>query len=587
LGRTLWPFYDPTLILLRQLPGHFPQTPVQFLLHRFLSAAVGNEQNEGFAYRDGEVERHSKSPYHSSRILEEFPDPRRISECRELLTMVEFRVASKALAHCGRLRLFSSWVEIECNVVGEGEPVSAQLFAGVARCDITPPVGIAHGNWSAQSHERADGIDLPLCCTVLAASDEHEEIILAEWELLHPPHGEWLMEVRNLITGLTGVPGSHIRISSSHTHAGPSLKRPWFDGGAEMIESYVTGLGHKLAGTCLAAHRALRPARVAGGKGYCPVNANRRTPWRPNYPMMAPNLNGFSDHEVGVIRVDSQHGQPLAILVNFAAHPTILAWNNRLISPDYPGTVRRVVETLTGGMCLFLQGAAGNQDTTRDFSGSIEDCRWVGKQIGLEAVRVAEMIETQPTKRAITHQVESSWTMGVAQSVPDQPPCGLVRCISREVTLPVHQQPAPTAAEVARVEELKQRLSELRDRRAPDDEIREANRLARRAVLGLRIAEQRSQGSHLQLEFQAMRLGPTALVGVPFEPFAELGVQVKTASPFATTFYSGYTNGVNAYLPIAGAYAEGGYEVWNTPFAPTAAEAVTEASIALLKELAI
>jgi neutral ceramidase len=41
-------------------------------------------------------------------------------------------------------------------------------------------------------------------------------------------------------------------------------------------------------------------------------------------------------------------------------------------------------------------------------------------------------------------------------------------------------------------------------------------------------------------------------------------VQVKAGSPFATTFYSGYTNGVNAYLPVAEAYAEGGYEVWNT-----------------------
>jgi neutral ceramidase len=397
------------------------------------------------------------------------------------------------------------------------------FFAGVARCDITPPVGIAHGNWSAQTHERAEGIDLPLCCTVLAASDGNEEIIIVEWDLLHPPHGEWLTEIRNLITGLTGVPGSHIRISSSHTHAGPSVKQPWFDGGAEMIDSYVGSLGHKVAGTCLAAHRVLQPARVAGGKGYCPVNANRRTPWKPNYPLMAPNLNGFSDHEVGVMRIDSQHGQPLATVVNFAAHPTILAWANRLISPDYPGTVRRTVEKLVGGTCLFLQGAAGNQDTIRDFSCSIEDSRWVGKQIGLEAARVAELIETQPITRTIVRHVESTWTVGVAEGIPDQAPCGVVRCISREVTLPVYQQSPSTAADVAHVEDLKRHLSELRERGAPDDEVREANRLARRAVLGLRIAEQRTQGSQLQLEFQAIRLGPTALVGVPFEPFAEVG----------------------------------------------------------------
>jgi hypothetical protein len=28
-------------------------------------------------------------------------------------------------------------------------------------------------------------------------------------------------------------------------------------------------------------------------------------------------------------------------LVNYACHPTTLAWENRLISPDYPGRVRK------------------------------------------------------------------------------------------------------------------------------------------------------------------------------------------------------------------------------------------------------
>jgi hypothetical protein len=101
---------------------------------------------------------------------------------------------------------------------------------------------------------------------------------------------------------------------------------------------------------------------------------------------------------VGVIRIDEENGRPLAVLVNFAAHPTILAWDNRLISPDYPGTLRRTVESLTGATCLFLQGAAGNQNTVRDYSCPIEDARWVGRQIGLETVKVAEAIETRPSR---------------------------------------------------------------------------------------------------------------------------------------------------------------------------------------------
>ena len=41
------------------------------------------------------------------------------------------------------------------------------IMAGVGRADMTPPVGIAHVNWGARTHDRAEGIDLPLYATVL------------------------------------------------------------------------------------------------------------------------------------------------------------------------------------------------------------------------------------------------------------------------------------------------------------------------------------------------------------------------------------------------------------------------------------
>ena len=52
--------------------------------------------------------------------------------------------------------------------------MTVQFYAGVARSNITPPVGIAHGNWSAQIHERAEGVDLPLYCSVIAAAGGDE-----------------------------------------------------------------------------------------------------------------------------------------------------------------------------------------------------------------------------------------------------------------------------------------------------------------------------------------------------------------------------------------------------------------------------
>ncbi|TMC59376.1 MAG: hypothetical protein E6J26_04005 [Chloroflexi bacterium] len=479
------------------------------------------------------------------------------------------------------------------------------FHAGVARSDITPPVGIAHGNWSAQAHERAEGIDLPLTCTALAAGDGHTQVIIAEWELLYPPSGTWLKEIRARIGAATGVPAEHIRLSATHTHAGPSLSRPWFSGGAEMVEPYVAAIGDKLVGTCQAAHRALRPARVAGGKGTCAVNSNRRRPWpagkakladhpatrshrgdgEPLPMLMAPNPDGFVDHEVGVIRIDDLLGRPIAILVNYQAHPTIMAFDNRLISPDYPGTVRRTVEKIAGGACLFLQGAAGNQDTVRDASCRAKDARWIGKQIGLEAARVAEFVETQPTQPQIARLVESSWPMGVVRRVPDGQADGTVRCISRRVPVPLCYREPPSAEEIAQVKLLEQRLAELRAQGAPESQIREANMNVRRAALDLSANQRRSAGQNIDMEFQAIRLGATALIGIPVEPFAEIGVAVKRASPFATPFFGGYTNGVESYMAMPYAFAEGGYEVWMCPFAPEAADITVQESVKLLQQL--
>src|SRR5262249_37221665 len=155
----------------------------------------------------------------------------------------------------------------------------------------------------------------------------------------------------------------------------------------------------------------------------------------------------------------------IAILVNFAAHPTILAWDNRLISPDYPGTLRRVVESLTGATCLFLQGAAGNQDTICDYAKDVAMARWVGRQLGLEAAGVAETIHTQPGARQIVKHVESSWTMGVTGYVPDpladEAALSKVRSRVRPVSLPRWQRPAPSAAEIENVQALQARLADL------------------------------------------------------------------------------------------------------------------------------
>ena len=50
--------------------------------------------------------------------------------------------------------------------------------------------------------------------------------------------------------------------------------------------------------------------------------------------------------------------------------------------------------------------------------------------------------------------------------------------------------------------------------------------------------------------------------GIPFEPFVEIGLDLKRRSPFPRTMVIGLANGNNGYLPTPEQHKLGGYETW-------------------------
>ena len=66
--------------------------------------------------------------------------------------------------------------------------------------------------------------------------------------------------------------------------------------------------------------------------------------------------------------------------------------------------------------------------------------------------------------------------------------------------------------------------------------------------------------------------------------FCEIVMDVRERSPFAHTFYFGYTNGWFGYLPTAKAYEEGGYEPRTSPFSPQVEADLTRTVTTFLRE---
>jgi hypothetical protein len=265
---------------------------------------------------------------------------------------------------------------------------SAALRAGTGRRTTNPPPHISHGGWGAQRHEQAEGIDMDFWVTALALSDETTIALVLDIDIQILTN-ERADQIRDAVSRATAVPAQHIRASATHTHSGPTPYKSWIEKGFEMVDPWFQDLSRWCAEAATEAVGNMRPVVVRCGRGQSHINTNRRCVTPAGERFLGINPEGVCDHEVGVITLDGLDGKPVATLVNYACHATIMGPANRLLTPDYPGAMKRVVEQAAGGHCLFLQGSAGDQGPVQGFQADPQIYRNLGAALGHEAARVA------------------------------------------------------------------------------------------------------------------------------------------------------------------------------------------------------
>ena len=464
------------------------------------------------------------------------------------------------------------------------------LAAGTARVDITPPIGIAHAGWGAQLHEGAEGVDMPLTITALVIepdgnNDPAERIAILDIDTCMLAQG-YDQNIRKSVTEATGIPAPNQRVSYTHTHSGPIEGLSWIVKGAEMVEPWFISMGPASAKAVEEAITKIVPVRSDSGTGHCEININRRPVSNDGKVFTGRNPDGFVDHEVLVTALDDLDGNPVATLVNYACHPTIMGPENKLITPDYPGPVRETVESVVGGTCLFLQGAAGNQGPIDGFTGDISVYRKLGKQLGIEAARVRLTIDPVPREEKLEEILPSGADLGMYSFKQVGESDDTLRMIETSASLPVKEMP-PESEVQANFDRISANLEQVRKNGGSTDDIKKAAFPAKRETLLLRHTQTFGQGGNKQdVPIQVIRIGNTALVAIPVEPFAEIGTAVKERSPADWTLFSGYSNGYYGYLPMEYAYPEGGYEVGPTaPFESGAAEQMIEDCIEAIQKL--
>ena len=437
---------------------------------------------------------------------------------------------------------------------------SFQGIIGVARCDITPPAGIYSRNWGAALHDVADGIHRPMtltCITVQAKRDDPPLVLIGAdlgwWKSLDD---EWF--VRGGVLDALSIDAARCMFCLSHTHAGPSVNR---EDAAKPGGQHCALYLEKLRATSIrAAQHALGtavPATLDWRHGKCDLAVNRdlREPGRDRF-IVGFNPARAADDTLLLGRITDEQGRVLGTIVNYACHPTTLAWDNRLISPDYVGAMREVVETHTHAPCLFLQGASGELAPAEQYSGDAALADSHGRRLGHAALATLEAMLPPATQLVFKGAIESGAALAMWKREPDE--ASRVLAVEK-IEIELDLKPMPTTAQI-----------EEEWRRTEDRVLKERlwRKLGVRQIVG--------DGTTSRKSLWGWRLGDALLFGHPFEAYSVFQTRLRAKFPSMSVAVMNIVNSYSGYLPPRELYDLDLYTVKVTPFAAGSLERFTE-----------
>jgi hypothetical protein len=328
----------------------------------------------------------------------------------------------------------------------------------------------------------------------------------------------------------TGIDPRHVLWSVTHTHAAPEIGPPDMykallgRSDHEWDREYTSQTTRAVIEAVRTARQRLEPARLVFGTGVAMANINRRAMDVEGRVSIGLNPEGPVDRQFNLIRVTRQDGTPIALIVNYAMHGTVMSGRNLSISGDGPGVVTAYLEERLGGTVLYVNGAAGNIAPIYSVyadarSGHLSQFRVL---LGNRVLAAAASLGPGTADVSIRH--------------------------------------AEKIVETPRKEQLAW----------PDE-------LAGYAAMDGRPL--------VRLPIRFVRINDAVIWSAPVEMFCEIAMDVRERSPFSHTLYFGYTNGWLGYLPTAKGFEEGGYEPRTSPFTPHVEADVGQAVTAVIHGL--
>ena len=447
--------------------------------------------------------------------------------------------------------------------------------AGYASVNINPPLGIRVAGYFIERNAKGFLDDLEVGALVLKLGKSKIAMVSVDHCGIANPIMDKFYKV---IKERTSFNKNNVFISATHTHTGADIAASLDENNPNCKEQgeYVKFLGERIADAINLAEADLKDAKMGYIVGYAPerVAYIRRYKMKDGSTMTCPPVDdpnishplGELDQRVNVVRFDRVGGETV-VLVNYGLHADTV--NGEMISSDWPGWMRRTLDkALDGVKTMFFNGAEGDvgstnvhpkdgdmNDTEISFDNEMKSpgmARFVGRAIAGTVLQVYDKVKYVPVEdiKIITKNIE------IAANVPSK-------------------EELPLAHEY--------RDLHLAGR---DDLIPyKAMELTTVVAEALRMCRLENGPESFTLNLTGVKLGEIAFVGIPGEPFTDIGVGIKEAEGWGLILPCALTNGSRGYFPMQSAYDDGGYEVRSSNYKAGVAETIIERAKELLGEL--
>ncbi len=425
-----------------------------------------------------------------------------------------------------------------------------KLFrAGAATSNITPPLGGGIvGNWisppATQVHD-----ELHARCLVLDDGATRIAIVLVDSVGVTRPVFD---HAKSRLAKEARLPASHVLMAATHSHSSVRARGQDRSEYNSVLDDYQRFLASRIVDGVKRAINNLEPARVGWGVGHEPAHvSNRRWFMKEGFDIsnpfggkdqvrMNPPRNkmlhkpaGPIDPQVPVLSVQSKAGRPIAILENYSLHYVGGVPKGHL-SADYFGMFADRIQQLVGAdrqdppfVGIMSNGTSADINNI-DFTGkrprrkAYEQMRIVANDLAAEAFKVYQKIKHR------------DW-------VP-------LKAAAKELELKV-RRPTPE-------------LIERAHRILASPKAANPNTTDKEVVYAKRVLKLEKFEPTTEVFIQTFRVGELGIAAMPFEVFAEIGLDIKEQSPFQPSFTIELANGTFGYLPTPAQHKLGGYETW-------------------------